>query len=141
MKVIEAASEGQVKDAFAVREQVFIQEQGIDPNIEMDQADQAAIHIVGYVADTPVAVARMRIVGQTGKVQRVAVLAPYRNKGYGKTLMLELEQIAAKHHLIKTVLNAQAHAIDFYKSLNYNVTSDLFLEAGIEHVSMEKLLS
>ncbi|GAB7387483.1 hypothetical protein BSNK01_13200 [Bacillaceae bacterium] len=79
--------------------------------------------------------------GATGKVGRVAVLENWRGRGLGKEIMLALEKEAIKRGFTKLKLNAQCQARAFYEKLGYRPVSDVFLEAGIEHVTMEKRLS
>lgn len=83
--VIQAQTDKEIADALSIRNQVFIEEQGVDPKIELDQYDAKAIHFVGYLNQEPIAVARVQIIDHKGKIQRVAVLKSYRNKGYGKS--------------------------------------------------------
>ncbi|SDC29406.1 hypothetical protein SAMN05421734_10664 [Pelagirhabdus alkalitolerans] len=140
MHIAEAITKEQIEDAFSVRDQVFIKEQGVSPDIEHDEHDKDAIHIIGYIDEVPIAAARVRIVDQIGKVERVSVIKSYRNKGYGKQMMKAIELILIRHDLKKVRLNAQTRALDFYQTLHYIQTSEPFYEANIEHVSMEKTL-
>ncbi|MDN6626222.1 MAG: GNAT family N-acetyltransferase, partial [Pisciglobus halotolerans] len=74
------------------------------------------------------------------KVQRVALLKEYRGKGLGIDLMNEIKQYAAKHNGNKLILDAQDHALPFYKKLGYTICSEGFMDAGIPHHSMELIL-
>lgn len=141
MKVIEATTKKEKLDAFSVRNRVFIEEQGINPKIEYDQYDQNAIHLVGYLNEQPIAAARIRLITEQGKIQRVAILKPFRKQGYGKKLMLASEKIISQHGLQSLHLNAQIHAIPFYEAIGFEINSHPFYEAGIEHVSMNKMLN
>lgn len=141
MKVIEAKTEQQIKTALSIRDQVFIDEQGVSPEIEHDHYDQTALHIVGYLDQKAIAVARVRFIDQNkGKIQRVAILKPYRGQGYGKQLMLAIESIIGSHQGVVATLHAQTQAQAFYQSLGYEAVSEPFYEANIEHIKMEKLL-
>jgi len=141
MKVIKASTNQEILDAFSVRDRVFIEEQGVDPKIEHDQYDESAIHIVSYLNEQPIGAARIRLIDEQGKIQRVAILKPFRNQGYGKKLMIALEEIIAQHEIQSIQLNAQTHAIPFYESIGFEINSRPFYEAGIEHVSMNKKLN
>ncbi|WP_017470537.1 GNAT family N-acetyltransferase [Amphibacillus jilinensis] len=141
MHVIEALTTTTKQDAFTIRKQVFINEQGVDPQIEHDQYDHDAIHIVGYLDQQPIATARIRLVDDKAKIQRVAVLKAYRKHGYGKQLMLALEATLTSHGINIATLHAQTHALSFYQSVGYQVMSEPFYQAGIEHVEMEKTLA
>lgn len=138
MKVIEAKTHQAKQDALHIRNLVFIEEQGVDPEIEHDQYDAEAIHIVGYLDQQPIAVARIRVLEGKGKIQRVAVLKSERSKGYGKKLMLEIEKILNRYNVNLFYLNSQVQVIHFYQALGYQISSEPFYEAGIEHVQMEK---
>ena len=131
------------KDAFQVRQSVFIGEQGVPTELESDVHDehQDTAHLVAYCGEIPVGAARLRKWDEkTGKVERVAVLGLYRKAGIGAQLMEKLEEIAMELDLHKLKLNAQLHATTFYSKLGYHPMGDIFLEANIEHIAMEKKL-
>lgn len=131
-----------LSDAFAVRRAVFIDEQGVSEAEEMDGRDAAARHVVAYDGDQPVGTARLRIPeAGLGKVERVAVLAAHRDLGVGTALMDELEAWAAEIGVETLKLHAQTRVEAFYRKLEYETTSGVFQEAGIDHVEMRKDLS
>ncbi len=128
-------------DAYDVRRQVFIEEQGVPEEIELDGKDDEATHFVIYDADTgqPIGTARLRFVDDdTGKAERVAVLAEYRDKGVGRRLMHSLESEARARGATMITLHAQTTVEEFYQALGYETTSEEFIEADIPHVEMEK---
>lgn len=134
--------ESGLDDALAVRREVFIEEQDVPEHLEVDGKDDEAIHFVAYDGDDPVGAARLREVEPgVGKVERVAVLRPRRGEGIGRAIMAELEATAAERGFEALTLHAQTHVEGFYRDLDYETTSDVFEEAGIEHVEMEKALS
>ena len=127
------------EDAFAVRREVFIEEQGVPEDIEMDGKDDKAIHFVASDAGEPIGAARLREVDSgVGKVERVAVVDDRRGEGIGREIMDELECVAVERGLDRLVMHAQTHVEGFYSRLDYETTSDVFQEAGIDHVEMEK---
>lgn len=129
------------EDAFAVRETVFVVEQGVDPDIEYDEHDETATHIVAYDGDEPVGAARLREYDPgVGKVERVAVLASHRENGVGTALMDALEDEARELGLESLKLHSQTRAAGFYRSQGYERYGDEFEEAGIPHVEMRKRL-
>jgi predicted GNAT family N-acyltransferase len=140
MEVKIALTEQEKKDAFSVRREVFIVEQGVPEEEEIDQFEEEATHIVLYDGDQPVGAGRFRLVDGYGKVERICVLPSYRNKGAGKLIMEAIEHIAKERSIDKLKLNAQTHAEPFYKKLGYETVSDVFMEAGIPHVTMTKYL-
>ena len=134
------ASDKEMQDAFSVRDIVFIQEQKVPIDIEMDEFDKSATHFIVYDQTKPIATARIRAhhYNDTAKVERVAVLKEYRKLGVGRELMLFLEGEAAKMGYTTFKLNSQRHAEDFYSKLGYIPTGEPFYEANIEHIAMEK---
>ncbi|KFZ42621.1 N-acetyltransferase [Anoxybacillus flavithermus] len=124
-------------DALFVRRAVFIDEQGVSEEEEIDAFERESIHFVIYDDDQPIAAGRFRIIDDVGKIERICVLPAYRGRGIGKRIMEAIEQYA-KQHVTKVKLNAQTHAEPFYKQLGYETVSDVFLDAGIPHVTMVK---
>ncbi|XVH32420.1 GNAT family N-acetyltransferase [Haloferacaceae archaeon DSL9] len=135
-------TEAERGDAFAVRYDVFVDEQGVAEELEYDEHDDdpETVHFVAYDGE-PVGAARMRpIEGGAGKVERVAVLEAARGGGWGRRLMAALESAARDAGLRSLVLHAQTSAEGFYRTLGYETTSGVFEEAGISHVTMRKPL-
>lgn len=128
-------------DAVAVREAVFVEEQGVDSDLERDGRDPEAIHVLATDGDEPVGTARLRpLEDGVGKVERVAVSENRRGEGIGRDLMDVLEAEAADRELEALTLHAQTHVADFYDDLGYERSSEVFEEAGIPHVEMDKRL-
>jgi predicted GNAT family N-acyltransferase len=126
-------------DALLVRRTVFIEEQHVPEEEEMDEFDQEATHFVLYDKGKPVGAGRFRIVDQgLGKIERICVLPQYRGRGAGKLIMEKIEQFAKEQGISKVKLNAQTHAEPFYQKLGYETVSDVFMDAGIPHVTMVK---
>lgn len=136
VKVVE--NEKEREDAFSVRRTVFIDEQNVPAEEEIDQHEDEAAHFVFYHEDSPIAAGRFRVVDGFGKVERICVLKDARNTGAGKAIMNEIEAYAFENGIQKLKLNAQTHAIPFYSKLGYEVVSEEFLDAGIPHKTMVK---
>lgn len=122
-----------------IREAVFVTEQGVPPELEMDDRDPLCKHVLALVDDCPAGTARLDIL-KNGKIGRLAVLANFRHQGLGHSIMQALEAIGREHHLPFLWCHAQKVAVPFYKSLGYTVSSTDFLEAGIVHCKMQKQL-
>jgi predicted GNAT family N-acyltransferase len=138
-KVKVATTPLEKEQAMAIRRTVFIEEQEVPAEIEMDEHDKTAVHFVGYNFEQPIAAARMRQIDSgVGKVERVCVLPEYRGQRTGVLIMEALEEQARSMGLFKLKLNSQSYAIPFYEKLGYTITSPEFFEAGISHHSMEK---
>jgi len=134
-----AASQRERENAFSVRRKVFVEEQGVPLNLELDELDKTADHFVVYSAENPIGAGRIReITAGIGKVERVCILPDYRGKHLGNLIMHALEMHAINKGLNKILLNAQAYAVPFYEKLGYAITSPEFMDADIPHRAMEK---
>lgn len=140
MNVQVVATDQEMIDAFSVRRTVFIDEQQVPEEEEIDQFEEVATHFVVYDNQQPVGAGRFRLVDGLGKVERICVLSTHRKRGVGKMLMNKVEEIAKDQNISKLKLNAQTHAEVFYQSLGYKTVSDVFMDAGIPHVTMIKEL-
>ncbi|MEH7238290.1 GNAT family N-acetyltransferase [Bacillus sp. JJ1562] len=130
----------ELDDAFTVRKVVFVDEQNVPLEEEIDQFEDEATHIVLYDNNEPVGAGRFRVLDGYGKVERICVLASHRKKGAGNVIMQRMEDISKERGISKLKLNAQTHAENFYKKLGYETVSCLFMDAGIPHVTMIKKL-
>lgn len=138
IKIVENQKE--LDDAFTIRKIVFVEEQNVPLEEEIDQFEDEATHFVMYNEGTPVAAGRFRVVDGYGKVERICVLKEARKTGAGKAVMNAIETHAYNQGLHKLKLNAQTHAIPFYAGLGYEVASDVFMDAGIPHKTMIKVV-
>lgn len=129
------------KHAFQIRETVFVEEQHVPREEEMDEHDEMAIHFLGVRNDEPVATSRLRFIDTYGKLERICVLPAYRGQSFGKKMILFMEGTISENDYALAKLNAQTHAEDFYKRLGYETVSGIFLDAGIPHVTMKKNLT
>lgn len=122
-----------------IRDVVFIREQGVDPALERDGLDDESIHYLAEIDGWPVGAARVRVLDDRFKVQRVAVLREARGKGVGEALMRFLMADLAASDIAQGrefFLSSQSYAIPFYERLGFKVCSDEFMEAGIPHRDM-----
>lgn len=127
--------------AHAVRRAVFIDEQGVAEDVEMDDKDDEATHFVIYdrADEHAVATARVRVTDdETAKAERVAVLSGYRGNGLGSRLMDLVEDEARDRGCSRVLVHAQTTVRDFYAALGYETVGEEFEEAGIPHVEMIK---
>ncbi len=130
------------EDALTIRYQVFVDEQQVPAELELDELEAASLHAVLYQAEKAIATARIyELKENLYKVQRVAVLKEFRNKGIGRLLMEELEKKVRLENGIQLTLGSQNTAIPFYEKLGYNISSDEFMDAGIPHHMMTKYLN
>ena len=136
VKIVE--NQRELEDAFTVRKIVFVEEQNVPLEEEIDQFEDEATHFVMYQEDAPAAAGRFRVVDGYGKVERICVMKEARKTGAGKAMMNAIESYALAQGLRKLKLNAQTQAIPFYAGLGYEVVSEEFLDAGIPHRTMIK---
>ncbi len=137
VRVVESTTERE--DAFAVRQTVFVEEQGVDEELEYDEHEDTATHFVAYDGDEPVGAARLREPKEgLGKVERVAVLESRREQGVGEALMAAVEREAREAGITKLKLHSQTRAKGFYASVGFERRGEEFEEAGIPHVKMYK---
>ena len=123
----------------SVREQVFIQEQHVPEELEWDEHDTKAVHVVAYdTRDQVIGTARMLADGHIG---RMAVLEPWRKNGVGSAMLKTLLLLAQQQNLSKVFLHAQTSAIGFYEHHGFRTLGEEFLDAGIPHRYMEKDLA
>lgn len=129
--------ENDLTDAINIRRKVFIEEQQVAEEIEIDGMDPYAIHAVAYVENKAVATGRIIYDGDTYKIGRVAVLKEERGKQYGDFIMRMLIDKAFLHGAQEVILGAQLHAVGFYEKLGFEPYGEVFSEAGIEHIHMK----
>jgi predicted GNAT family N-acyltransferase len=136
----------QMWQALAIRRAVFIEEQGVPVELEIDEHDgdpavlKTAVHVLGLVEGQPVSTGRLLLERDEqgyAHVGRVAVLAGERGKGYGAAVMGRLHALAVERGYRGITLAAQLHAIGFYERLGYVARGEVFLDAGIEHRWMD----
>ena len=122
-----------------VREAVFIDEQRVPRELEFDERDALCRHVLVFDGEAPIGTGRLDL-DYGGKVGRVAVVAAHRRRGVGTAIMERLHAIAAERRQPRLWCNAQLTAVSFYERLGYVRCGDLFVEAGIDHVRMQKAL-
>ncbi|MDV2683203.1 GNAT family N-acetyltransferase [Alkalihalophilus lindianensis] len=140
MNVLKVTNDAQLKDAYAIRMKVFVDEQHVPEEEELDDLEKVATHFVMYQEDQVVGAGRLRVVDQVAKVERICIAKEIRGTGAGRLLMSKIENEARSLGLSKARLNAQTHAAPFYSKLGYETISGEFLDAGIPHVTMTKTL-
>lgn len=125
-------------DAISVRMKVFVEEQHVPKDHELDEWDEKAIHAVAYNDNNqPVATGRLVMDDQYNfHIGRVAVLKEYRRQKYGDFIVRLLADQAFQCAAREIEIHAQTEAIPFYETLGFQVVGLPFVEENIEHVSM-----
>ena len=127
--------------AQPLREAVFVREQGVPAELEMDENDAVSRHAVALdAAGVPIGTGRLLPDGHIG---RMAVSATWRGFGVGRALLHALIETAetmsvAKRHSAQLLLNAQTHAAGFYERFGFVIDGPEFMEAGIPHCPMRR---
>ena len=124
-------------DICAIRYEVFVDEQNVPEELEIDGFDGEAKHVLTFVDGLPIGTGRILSDGHIG---RVAVLKNYRGLGIGKSIMKELIKCAQDLSLEKVWLSSQWHAHSFYLDLGFVCVGEIYKEAGIDHIKMFKTL-
>lgn len=124
----------------ALRRAVFIIEQNVPEELELDGMDEAATHLLATVDGHPAGTARLMIKGDTGKIGRVCVLAAHRGTGLGEQLIAAALDHFRSLGLPRAYLSSQTHAIPFYERLGFAAEGPDYDDAGIPHRDMYRAL-
>lgn len=138
MIIKKVETEKELNDAFHIRKLVFVQEQNVPIELELDQYDDEAVHFIVYEHEKAIGAGRLRKLQNGSKVERVCIAKSHRHLGIGASLMQKIEQTAKELEWQPLHLNAQIKAVPFYERLGYSPCSQVFYEANIPHVAMIK---
>lgn len=128
-------------EAFEVRRQVFVREQGISEDLVFDGHDRGALHMVVKDGERVIGSARVRFLADNqAKLERMAVLKRYRRKGIGKEMLLFLDTVWKDKQVQQVIIHAQLEVVPFYKLCGFDELGLPFQEAGIKHIKMRKQL-
>jgi|TARA_B100001142_G_scaffold114238_1_gene116349 predicted GNAT family N-acyltransferase len=125
------------KDICKIRFEVFVDEQNVPEDLEIDGLDDEAKHVLAYIDGKPIGTGRILSDGHIG---RVAVLKKYRGLGIGNSIMKVLIKWAQQNKFEKLWLSSQWHAHSFYLGLGFVCEGDIYEEAGIDHIKMFRRL-
>ena len=145
IKILETKEE--LNLGFALRIKVFVEEQKVPMELEFDEKDNSenTVHIGFFDNNKLIGVARLIDLDKDViHIGRVVIDKEYRGQGIGRELIIGCENIAQQILKRKTIieLSAQIQAENFYKSLGYNRINDkIYLDEGIEHVDMRKVIN
>ena len=122
-----------------LRTRVFVDEQGVSPQLENDEFDDVAIHAVAYRDGIVVGTGRLIIDTPTeARIGRMAIESPFRRSGLGSAVLTFLENEARARGIVRIVLHAQYYVKNFYFNHGYCQHGDSFTEAGMQHIEMTK---
>ena len=119
-----------------LRRIVFIEEQGVPEEDEIDDKDDTALHLLATEDGIPVGSARLLLIGDMGKIGRVCVLKSHRGTGLGAALIRAAIAELRANGMKTAKLGSQTHAIGFYERLGFTATGPEYMDAGIPHRDM-----
>jgi predicted GNAT family N-acyltransferase len=123
--------------AVPIRFEVFVEEQGVPADIELDEHDAVCVHAVAFDGERAVGTGRLLPDGHIG---RMAVLKDVRNRGVGALLLTSLMERAKAQGFPEVALSAQIHAARFYRRHGFVEEGPEYMEAGIRHQAMRRAL-
>lgn len=124
-------------DAYSIRKRVFIEEQGVPEEMELDGFDLNARHALAYTDSECIGTARLvTLQGNLGRIGRMAVLPKHRGHGVGKQLLGALLKACQSQGIKQIELHAQVTVISFYEQFGFIAQGDVYDEAGIPHRDM-----
>ena len=124
-------------EAKRIRVTVFVEEQGVPAELEMDDNDAASLHALAYADGRAIGTGRLLPDGHIG---RMAVLKEWRGRGAGRSLLRRLIDAARQRGHREVALSAQVHALEFYRAEGFEPEGAIYEEAGIPHQAMRPRL-
>jgi predicted GNAT family N-acyltransferase len=121
------------KQAKRIRFAVFVEEQGVPPDLEMDENDAQSLHALAYADGVAIGTGRLLPDGHIG---RMAVVRDWRGRGAGKAMLRSLIDAARRRGQREVALSAQVHAVEFYSAEGFEPEGAVYEEAGIPHQAM-----
>ena len=125
------------EQAVPLRFAVFVKEQGVPVEIELDELDAGCLHALAFQGNRAVGTGRLLPDGHIG---RMAVLKPWRRRGIGGAMLKKLVEAAAGRGVRTLRLSAQVHALEFYRAHGFRPEGEVYEEAGIPHQGMLRQL-
>jgi predicted GNAT family N-acyltransferase len=123
-----------------IRHEIFIKEQKVPEELEWDDFDQDALHAIVKKDDEVIGTARLIIDNTIARIGRMAIKKELRGQGIGQEMLEALVTKSLELDVSLIKLHAQVHAVSFYAKLGFEAHGEIFSEAGIDHVNMQKVL-
>ena len=137
--VSEADWDSDAESVRAIRDEVFVVEQGVSEDLEFDLNDHQNHHVIAVDQNgNPIGTGR---ISPTGKIGRMAVLKSARRKGVGSAILKQLVALAAAKGIATLTLSSQLHALSFYREHGFIEQGEVYQEAGIDHVQMTRSIN
>lgn len=125
------------REAKRIRFAVFVEEQGVPAELEMDDNDAQCVHALAYRDGSAIGTGRLLPDGHIG---RMAVLKEARGSGAGRAMLDRLVEAARRRGDREVLLSAQTHALGFYRAAGFEPEGPVYEEAGIPHQAMRRTL-
>jgi len=129
-------SDDERDEIFRIRKQVFVDEQQVPIVEECDSFEESSDHFIVCLGSTPIGCARVRIIENVARLERIALLREFRREGYGTKLMEYLIDYCTRQEVDEIIIHAQWYVRGFYEKLGFVPRGEIFQEAGIDHIEM-----
>lgn len=126
----------EIKEIMKIREEVFIKEQNVPHEDEVDGLGNSSEHVILYYNNKPSGTARIRKVNGKIKLERIAILSQVRGKGLGEKLVKFLVEYSKEKNVKEVYMHAQYYLVNFYAKFGFKQRGDTFYDAGIKHIEM-----
>ncbi|WP_114662625.1 GNAT family N-acetyltransferase [Polynucleobacter necessarius] len=124
-------------EAFSIRKAVFIEEQNVPEELELDEFDAQAMHALLKFNNQSIGTARLvDLPNGQAQIGRMAVLPQYRGQGFGKQILVRMILAAREKGITSLMLHSQVSAVRFYEKLGFIAQGAIYDEAGIPHRNM-----
>lgn len=135
LKIRIVKNKKELNKVIEIRKNVFIEEQKVPLDLELDGLDSESEHVIAYLDDEPIGCARIRT-NKHAKLERIAIIEKHRGKGFGRQLTDFLINYCKQKDFDEIRLHSQTYVSDFYKKHGFKIIGKSFYEAGIEHMEM-----
>lgn len=122
-------------EAAPIRFEVFVEEQRVPAEMELDEFDALSCHALALADGRPVGTGRLLPDGHIG---RMAVLEGWRGQGVGAAVLQALIAEADRRGMAQLALSAQTHALGFYARFGFVAEGEVYDEAGLPHQVMTR---
>ena len=126
-----------ISEPFAIRKEVFVEEQSISEEEEFDDYDAQALHLIVYVDEQPAATGRIWHDGKAFHIGRFAVLKRFRGQKIGDLALRLLLYKSFSSGAQAVEISAQTYIVPLYKKFGFKEYGEEYIEAGIPHIAMK----
>lgn len=141
-KIQKAENQEILERTLKIREEVFTIEKGIPKNIDVDEHDKLLgicdHFLIQYNSKDVGTIRCMRLENGIVRLQRYCFLKEYRKLGLGRETLKYIEKYYKEKGIKEITLDSKYHVVEFYEKCGYDKVSDIFMEAGVEHIKMKK---